>query len=443
MNEQQLVSKIKELHPLSLLPNGKKNSLWNMAEYLLTSEPYYVHQETKLNTPYNLAGLKKKIFKTIKNTQKGVCANFTPTASDKIEWDEQQNEAVYTYNGKEPIFTLEDALKFSKVDLNVWEVSRHIFNSWQNVGPDGNKNIQIKIWFKRKDVKLSNIIIDMKREMMEYSPKYPKIEYPKSKPDSKMLEINISDLHYGRLAWGEESGDNYDIKIAATRFNEALLSLVKKSSVHDVDKIVFVFGNDFFNADGKSNSTTEGTPQDNDVRWQKMFVSGRKLLVDGIEMLMKIAPVDVVGIYGNHAIQAEFYLGDALECWFHNCKNVSVDNRPHTRKYIQYGESLLGLTHGHEEKVNDLPLLMATEAKDSWSKTKFREFHVGHAHHEKKRVFDTVAEMKSVTVRHLRSLAGSDAWHHRKGYVGAQQSAEAFIWGRDSGIEAIYYHTIK
>ena len=173
-----------------------------------------------------------------------------------------------------------------------------------------------------------------------------------------------------------------------------------------------------------------------------MFVVGRKLLVEGIEYLMQFAPVHVMGIYGNHAIQAEFYLGDALQCWFHSCKYVHVDNHPKTRKYIHYGKCLIGFTHGHEEKVNDLPLLMATEVKDEWSQSKFREFHIGHLHHENKRVFNTISEMKSVTVRHLRSLSAADAWHSRKGYVGQQQSAEAFIWDKECGIEAIYYHTI-
>ncbi len=29
-----------------------------------------------------------------------------------------------------------------------------------------------------------------------------------------MLEVDITDLHFGRLTWGKESGEDYDVKIA-------------------------------------------------------------------------------------------------------------------------------------------------------------------------------------------------------------------------------------
>lgn len=71
---------------------------------------------------------------------------------NKTEWDESKNDAAWTYNGSKSLRTLEDALKFCKVDLTVWEVERHLFNSWDvtNAGGVTHTNYQVKIWFVKK-----------------------------------------------------------------------------------------------------------------------------------------------------------------------------------------------------------------------------------------------------------------------------------------------------
>ena len=35
--------------------------------------------------------------------------------------------------------------------------------------------------------------------------------------------------------------------------------------------------------------------------------------------------------------------------YYKDCDNIKVDSIPHTRKYIEYGCNLIGLTHGNEE----------------------------------------------------------------------------------------------
>ncbi len=400
----------------------------------------------KIKPTYTDQG-KEKPYSELTVSDVYVKMNPKKDGSNEVKIEETENEVIFEYNGTQSITSLKQALEFCKVDLNIWEVERHVFNSWDVTMKDKagepikRTNYQCKVWFKR--LRNSTIVMDIQKEdMKRYAVKYPKIAYTKNK-DSKMLEISIYDLHYQKLAWGEESGENYDVKIASQRFSNALIDLLSRGSIHNIEKIVFVIGNDFFNSDGISNATTAGTPQDTDVRWQKAFREGRKLLVTGIETLMQVAPVEVVSIFGNHARQAEFYLSDAISCWFHACKNVTVDNSPKSRKYIQYGNGLLGLCHGDTEKINQLPMLMATENASGWASSRYREWHIGHLHHEKKRVFDTIIEDKSCVVRHLSSLSGTDAWHNRAGYVGAKQSAEAFVWDKENGIESMFYHNVK
>ena len=68
-----------------------------------------------------------------------------------------------------------------------------------------------------------------------------------------MLEVNIFDLHFGKLCWNGETGEDYDTKIASKRFHNAIDDIVGKAIFHDVDKIVFPVGNDFFNSDNLRN----------------------------------------------------------------------------------------------------------------------------------------------------------------------------------------------
>jgi hypothetical protein len=72
------------------------------------------------------------------------------------EWQESSDGAFFKYEGTTSIRTLDQALSYSKVDQNKWEVERYIFNSWDVTmkGDDGQPitatNYQVKVWFTPK-----------------------------------------------------------------------------------------------------------------------------------------------------------------------------------------------------------------------------------------------------------------------------------------------------
>jgi predicted phosphodiesterase len=272
-----------------------------------------------------------------------------------------------------------------------------------------------------------------------------KINY-KQKVDKNplLLELNIFDLHLGKIAWSEETNHEYNLEIASSIFNQCIEEFLDEVSNKNIERIVFPIGNDFFNSDRSFpyNSTTKGTPQEEDARWQKTFRLGRQLLVEAINKLQQIAPVDVIMIPGNHDFERNFYLGDSLEGWFYNNENVTVDNSANPRKYYKYGEVLIGYTHGNEEKVTDLPLIMANEKPTDWALSTYREFHLGHLHHKKEIKFKSTEEYQGVIIRYFNSLSGSDSWHHKKGYIGAKRSAEALLWDPTKGLKNNIYFTL-
>jgi hypothetical protein len=269
-------------------------------------------------------------------------------------------------------------------------------------------------------------------------------EKPLTDEENNLLEISIFDLHIGKLAWGGETFENYDTKIARERFLTSIEKLLHRASGFPFSRILFPVGNDFFNSDTIFNTTTKGTQQDEDLRWQKTFNVGVRLLVDAINLLKQTGrPVDVVVIPGNHDFERSYYMGKYLEAWFNNDPSVYINNGASPRKYYRFGNVLLGLTHGSEEKESSLPMLMATdiESKPQWSETKFHEWHLGHIHRKRNIKYEInksrpLNEDLGVTIRYLSSLTGTEEWHHKKGFVGSTKAADAFIWNDEFGLVA-------
>jgi len=272
--------------------------------------------------------------------------------------------------------------------------------------------------------------------MKEFAAGYDGPVIPLRQPEKtgKMAEISIADLHLGKLAWKPETGENYDHKIAEKRFMSVIYDFVERNK-YKLEKIVFVVGNDFFNYDTIEGTTTAGTRQDNDVRWQKLFVKGAELLVKAIDILSKIAPVEVIFVPGNHSKMAEFYAVNYIDAWFRNDDNVKVNTDPRTRKYIEFGKCLIGFTHGDKEKKRIFGN-MQVEVPEMWGRTKYREWHCGHYHSEQ------VKEEHGVIVRNLSSITGTDAWHYESGYVGAIAKSQSFIWDKEKGLIEILITTI-
>lgn len=353
------------------------------------------------------------------------------------EWRNKQID----YRGNKIIKTLEELISESKTDLEIWKIDRHIINKWDTtIGNFGDayisQNFQVKAFLSVREeaVQAFNAVEKYKELIAEYQPVETKaIEYSK-KTESNLLEVSIYDLHIGKLCWAGETGENYDVKIAQKRFIEAIEKLIARATAFDFERILFVVGNDFFNVDTIWNETTEGTKQDEDLRWQKTFRLGHQLLINGIDYMKQFAPVDVKVIPGNHDFTRSFYLGETLSAWYRLDDHVTVDNEANPRKYYHYGEVLIGLTHGNNEKEINLGLTMAHEAKEMWSETSFHEWHLGHFHKKKAVKYTILDENVGITVRYLSSLSGKDSWHHKKGYIGSNKAAEAFLWNAETGL---------
>lgn len=321
---------------------------------------------------------------------------------------------------------VEDALKDCNVDQSIWEVDHFTIG-------ENTRGYNFTLYLKKKAPLLQDIE-SIKRELSGFTKMPTKIEY-KRRDDGLLLEFAPFDLHWGKLAWAKESGVDYDMKEAAVALNKSIDYTLGMASKFNIGRIVFPFGQDFFQIDNEAGTTTGGTPQDTDSRFKKILKEGRKIVISTIEKLKRIAPVDVVIVQGNHGRMAEFMLGDLLEVKYENDKNVTINNDPTDRKYYSFGKNFILYTHGDQEKMDSLPLIMATSCPKEWGEARNRYIKIGHFHQERLR------EFCGVKLEILPSLSASDAWHSRKGYVNNVRGVSSAIYDREFGIiNKIYFN---
>ena len=263
------------------------------------------------------------------------------------------------------------------------------------------------------------------KSMDKYSPNYPKVKR-KPQTDGHLLVLDIADLHIGKLCSEFETGDAYNHVTAIQRAKDGVQGILDKSSGFNIDRIMFVIGNDVLHVDTPKNTTTSGTSQDVSCMWYDAFQMARQLYVDIIEQLIQVADVHIVYNPSNHDYMSGFMLADSIKSWFRKCKNVTFDASISHRKYYVYGKNLIGTSHGDGAKNQDLPMLMAHESKD-WTNCKHRYWYTHHVHHKSSK------DYMGVNVESLRSPSGTDSWHHRNGYTHAPKAVEGFIHHKDHG----------
>lgn len=252
--------------------------------------------------------------------------------------------------------------------------------------------------------------------------------------ESHLLVIDPADVHIGKLCDAFETGETYNNQIAVQRVLEGVQGILDKSKGFNIDKILFIGGNDILHIDTPRRTTTAGTPQDTDGMWYSNFLIAKQLYVEILERLLAVADVHFTFNPSNHDYVHGFFLADVIRTWFKDCKQITFDCSISHRKAFRYGLNLVGTTHGDGAKNQDLPLLMATEFPIDWSLTRHRYVYTHHVHHKFSK------DYIGVTVESLRSPSGADSWHHVKGYQHAPKAIEGFLHHKINGQVARLSH---
>jgi hypothetical protein len=374
------------------------------------------------------------------------------TAADNVTEDAaaipERSSVEYKADGtiiSEKFITLRDGedmtpafiIKAHGLDPGLWEVVSYRNNYWNSQLKGGVLQISYQSRLTARPIKNGIDLAEVDKHFKELDREcfVPPVYVPRP-AGTLMAEVNIADLHVGKLAWHGETPENFDHKIARDLFYQLISEIVSRIKGLPLEYITFVWANDFFNADTIQNTTTGATPQDVDVRWQKMFNVGVEMLVRGIGMLEPIAPVRTFYTPSNHDMVNGYHALKYLEAWYRADQRVYVDPSAQPRWYQLYGTNLIGYCHGDKEdsratkeKASRLASLMPIEVPELWAKSRCREFHTAHLHSEQ-----MIQEINGVIVRRISSPTAADAYHTTHGYLGAIRKAQTFIYDKERGL---------
>jgi hypothetical protein len=228
-------------------------------------------------------------------------------------------------------------------------------------GSDGDQMLQ---WVRRdKEVDPLAVAEAIKDAFTGFKPMVKVVRPPAATEAGKCTLLAAGDLHVGMYAHGDEAGDNWDLKIGERVIGECVADVVSNSPASELGLVVF--GGDYFHADNSSNQTARsGNTLDVDGRYQKVIGVGSRMAVNIIDLsLAKHQRVLVRVLKGNHDEHSSVALAYFLLAWYRNEPRVKIDVDPSLFFFHRFGEVLLGFTHGHETKIQQLAQVMAEFAR--------------------------------------------------------------------------------
>jgi hypothetical protein len=374
------------------------------------------HQRNVFDT-YLKEGSSIKVEKVL-----GVPANSVRATLKKVLQRAQKDPSyVFSVGGKEVVAS--PGFKFGKIT-----VARRPEHECKNCGVITEEVID-RIW-DRQTLEPADYVASV-IENFEYKP-LPVIKPPKAKAKSNLLNLyTITDFHLGMYACEAESGDSWDMEIAVQTFLKSFSKMIEVSPTTE-EAIINIQG-DFMHWDGLDPVTpTSGHVVDADVRFSRMIEMAMDLCLWSCELaLQHHKKVTVIVAEGNHDISASAWLRKHLAKMLVNNTRVNVLDVDFPYYAYLFGETMIGVHHGHKKKNASLPALFSEEPRyrPMWGQAKYCFIHTGHLHHESMQISENGG---ALVIRHP-TLASRDAHAVRGGY-NSQRGAYVFTYN-DKGYE--------
>lgn len=236
----------------------------------------------------------------------------------------------------------------------------------------------------------------------------------------------FTDYHLGMLAWHKEGGSDWSVSIAEKTILAALVQMVNQSP--NAHTAVLNIQGDFLHTDGKTPVTPASKHVlDADSRFPKIRRSAIRIIRSLMAIcLQRHQQVHLIIAEGNHDEESSGWLADLFAVHYEEEPRVTVNDSVLPFYVFEWGNTMLGVHHGHKVKNESLPLLFAAQFPQQWGRTTRREIHCGHRHHRDEK------EYNGVTVVQHPTLAARDAYAARGGWI-ADRAAWAITYHKSYG----------
>lgn len=226
----------------------------------------------------------------------------------------------------------------------------------------------------------------------------------------------LTDYHLGMLAWGEETGADWDTNIA-----EALLVEWFSAAIAQAPRAgtaVFAQLGDFLHWDGMDAVTPASKHLlDADGRFTKLVRVAIRVVRRIIGLLLaRHERVVVLMAEGNHDPASSIWLREWLAATFEDEPRITVETSPDPYYCVEHGATALFFHHGHKRKPANVDAVFAAKFREVFGRTKHAYAHMGHMHHV------DVKETSLMVVEQHQTLAAPDAYASRGGWMSGRSA---------------------
>jgi hypothetical protein len=269
-------------------------------------------------------------------------------------------------------------------------------------------------------------IIDQIREALDGFPAMPAIQPPKHAETDLLTLYPIADAHIGLLAWGKETGEDYDINTARERLIDWMGRCVQSSPASGTAVVLDV--GDLLHADDQTNQTPKSKHAlDVDTRHYRTVETTIATMAAAVEMAASKHERVIVRILpGNHNPTSYLAILFALAERYRDTPHIEVQKVPGEFFAYQFGKVLIAAHHGDKAKAERMVMFLADQYAAMWGRTFYRYLWTGHLHHHKS------ADIGGVQWEQLRALTARDAYAVSHSYT-ARAQLQAVTYHRSRG----------
>lgn len=249
---------------------------------------------------------------------------------------------------------------------------------------------------------------------------------PKGCREDLLNQFTITDNHFGMMSWREETGSDYDLRIAEQLLLDWFSAAVAQAP--DAHTAILAQLGDLMHHDALESVTpAHKHVLDADSRLQKVIRVVIRTIRRIIDMLLqKHERVHVVMASGNHDPASSAWLREMLAVMYENEPRITVDNSPSIYYAFEWGRTMLAYHHGHKRGVANIEATIAGMFREMFGRSLQAYVHIGHRHS------DDARKGALMYVEQHETLAAPDAYAAGGGWLSGR-SAKRITYSKEFG----------
>lgn len=323
-----------------------------------------------------------------------------------------------------------------------WIATHYKPNFWDGYYKlkDGNSHRKVRLFQSKASFRriigeeLKDAILQWTSDNVKPIP-VPPVKKKNKCDRGQVVSWGLWDAHVGMYAFGEEVGEDYDVRIATNRCLNSVDDMLDELKLYDVEQVWMPIGNDFMHFDNVRQRTTRGEHDlDADSRFTRAYGAATQILIYMVQRATEICDdVRLFYVPGNHDVLTSYTLTAMLHQRFYNDPRVTVDLGPNPQKIMRFGGTAVMYEHGQNVAANQFPLIFhehvlnQARLEGNTDRLTYKEVQVGHRHQKRVRNYESEIPTNGVQIITNPALCNTDFYHHSRGLVGEpMKSVEAY-----------------